>query len=71
VTIGKVNREGFDPVRPQTLGELAGGSLPAAVVIGVEGQVDATRGSVAQLMKLHDIQARPQRAGDIVESCTP
>jgi len=71
VTVGQVNRKGFDPVRPQTLGELTGCSLPATVVIGVESQVDGTRGSVAQLMKLSGIQASPQRASDIVESCLP
>jgi hypothetical protein len=42
VTIGQVNGKGFDPMRPQTLRELTGGSLPAAVVIGVERQVDGT-----------------------------
>ena len=68
VTIGQVNRKGFDAVRPQTLSELTGGSLPAAVLIGVEGQVDDTRNSVAQLMKLSGIQASPQRASDIVKS---
>src|SRR5438067_7695724 len=71
VTIGQVNREGFDAVRPQTLGELAGCSLPAAVVIGVESQVDGTQGAVAQLMKLSGIQACPERAGDVAKTCLP
>ena len=71
VTIGQINREGFDAVRPQTLGELTGGPLPAAVGIGVESQVNSTRGSVAQLMRLHGIQASPQGAGDIMKPRLP
>jgi hypothetical protein len=47
VTIGQVNGKGFDPMCPQTLGELTRGSLAAAVVIGVESQVHSTRNPVA------------------------
>src|SRR5258708_5519897 len=71
VTVGQLNRKGFDLAGPQALGELAGGSLPPAVVIGVESQVNGTRGSVAQLMKLSSIQTSPHRAGDVVKSCLP
>ena len=47
VTIGQVNGKGFDPMSPQTLGELTRGSLAAAIVIGIESQVHSTRGSIA------------------------
>ena len=47
VTIGQVNGKGFDPMSPQTLGELPRGSLAATVVIGVESHVHSTRGPVA------------------------
>jgi hypothetical protein len=39
VALGQVHREGFDLVSPQAMGELTGGSLPAAVGIGIESQV--------------------------------
>ena len=34
VAIGQLRRKSSDSVCPQSLGELPGGSLPAAVVIG-------------------------------------
>src|SRR6266849_910294 len=71
VAIGQLHREGFDAVGPQALGELTGGSLPAAVAIGVESQINDARGTVAQLMNLGGVQASSQRAGDVAKSCLP
>lgn len=60
VAIGQLHREGFDPVGPQAMGELTGGSLPATVAIGVESQINDARGAVAQLMSLGGVQASSQ-----------
>ena len=57
VAFGQLYREGFDLVSPQALGELAGGSLTAAVAVGIEGHINHACVAVAQLMKLGGIQA--------------
>ena len=71
VAIGQLHGKRFDPVRLQTLGELTGGLLPAAIGIGIERQMDGAHGAVAKLANLSGIQARSQRAGDVVQSCLP
>src|SRR5688572_32793506 len=71
VTLGQVNREGFNPVSPQTLGELTGGSLPTAVAIGIESQVDRAGSAVAELLHLRPVQAGPYGTGDVGETRLP
>jgi hypothetical protein len=68
---GQFHRVSFDPAGPQAPSILMGGSLPAAVVIGVERQQDSARGSIAQLIHLGSVQASTQRTGNVAEPRLP
>ena len=54
-------------LRPQPRCQGVGGELPAAVGIGIEGQIDGSP-AVAQLLKLARIEMGSQRAGDVMKT---
>ena len=53
-----IARNGYAFVHAAAMRDLLSGALTAAVRIGVERQIDGTRGAFAQLMKLRGVQAR-------------
>jgi len=57
VALGQKHATRSDTLRPETMRELLRGLLPAAVGIGIEGEINGAR-AIAQLMKLVSVEMR-------------
>ena len=63
VPVGKFHRERLASLGPQALRDLSGSVLPAAVTVGIKGQIHNPCDAVAQLVNLRRIQVDPHRTG--------